>query len=115
MKAIITGSKDFNSIESMEECIESLGLDPITEVICCGSKGADTVGANWAMKHNIPVKVYLPKWDEYGYAAALIRNNLIAKYTDILIAFWDGESPGTKNIINIMYNLGKEVYTFKYK
>jgi hypothetical protein len=34
----------------------------------------------------------------------------MADYADALVAVWDGSSPGTKNMINIMQRLDKPVH-----
>jgi hypothetical protein len=37
----------------------------------------------------------------YGKGAGYIRNATMAKNADAVIAFWDGNSPGTKHMIDI--------------
>ena len=38
----------------------------------------------------------------------------MAEYGDMLIAFWDGESKGTKNMIDTSKRLGLKVFIQKY-
>jgi len=38
----------------------------------------------------------------------------MAEYGDMLIAFWDGESKGTKNMIDTSKKLGLLVYVHRY-
>ena len=45
----------------------------------------------------------------------MIRNGEMAEYADMLIAFWDGKSVGTQDMINKMKKLGKEVKIIYYK
>jgi hypothetical protein len=40
-------------------------------------------------------------------AAPLIRNRLIVEECDCLIAFWDGQSRGTKSTLDLAEKLGK--------
>lgn len=47
-------------------------------------------------------------------AAGLKRNGRMADYGDALIAVWDGESPGTKNMIDQMRKRGKLYYIYTY-
>jgi len=47
-------------------------------------------------------------WSKYGKSAGYKRNKQMALYADVLIAFWDGNSKGTK----LMIELAKE-YKFK--
>ena len=45
------------------------------------------------------VKIIQADWQKYGKRAGPIRNKEMADYADTLIAFWDGQSRGTKNMI----------------
>ena len=47
-------------------------------------------------------------------AAGPIRNRQMAEYADYLIAFWDGESRGTRNMIETMKKLGKHGVVIRY-
>ena len=38
-------------------------------------------------------------WDLDGKSAGFKRNVKMAEYADALVAFWDGESKGTKHMI----------------
>ena len=58
-------------------------------------------------------KIYLLEWDKYGKKAGPIRNELIIKDADNIIAFWDGESRGTLNSINIAKRLNKKLNLVK--
>ncbi len=106
MKVVIAGSRDFNDYNLVEETIEKLGLE-IDEVIYGGAAGADYMGLLWARKHKVKVKTFLEEWSVYGKAAGPIRNRKMANYGDYLLAFWDGQSRGTKNMIEEMKRLGK--------
>jgi hypothetical protein len=69
----------------------------------------DQIGEDWAREHNIPVKQFLAQWNIHGKSAGPIRNKEMAEYADALIAFWDGQSKGTKNMIEQMDKLNKLV------
>ena len=43
--------------------------------------------------------VFIAEWDVYGKAAGPIRNKAMIDKADALIAFWDGDSRGTKDCI----------------
>lgn len=59
-------------------------------------------------------------WDRYGKRGGYIRNEEMAKYSvkdnnyGMLIAFWDGESRGTKHMINLANKHGVEVHVVKF-
>ena len=76
--------------------------------------GVDTLAVRWANYHGYPLKEFPADWNKYGKAAGYRRNVEMAEYADLLIAFWDGKSPGTKHMIDIMKSKGKHgkiVYT----
>lgn len=100
MKVIIAGSRKFNNYEQLNSICSGLA---ISEVISgMATSGADILGANWAIDNNIPLKRFPANWELYGRQAGHKRNAQMAKYGDSLIAFWDGESRGTNNMINLM-------------
>ena len=49
---------------------------------------------------NRVIGVFLPKYEKYGRAAPLKRNITIIEYADLVLAFWDGASHGTKFVID---------------
>ena len=63
----------------------------------------------WAKDNNIEIVEYLPDYSKYQRAAPIKRNTLIVEEADVVIAFWDGKSKGTKDSINKAKSLGKEV------
>ena len=105
-KIIVAGSRNFNNYILLSEKLCKY-KDEIKEIVCGEAKGADTLGKNWAIQHNIPVKSFPADWQQYGSAAGYIRNHQMGDYADGLIAFWDGMSSGTKDMIDYMEKLGK--------
>ena len=80
-------------------------------VVFCGeAKGADTLGKVYAQKQGFAVASFPANWTKHGKSAGVIRNaEMQAAGADALIAFWDGKSPGTENMISIMRKAGKPV------
>lgn len=98
MKTIIAGSRDITDYDYVEKAIKESGFN-ITEVVCRGARGVDTLGASWANTYGVPVKYFPANWDKYGRGAGPIRNKEMALYADALIALWDGISKGTGDMI----------------
>lgn len=113
-KVIIAGGRDFDNAQMVEETMKQLDII-VTEVICGGARGADTLGREWAQKHNIPVKMFPADWDAYGNVAGALRNQEMGDYADFLVAFWDGTSPGTKHMITYMQQIGKHGKVIMYE
>jgi hypothetical protein len=52
---------------------------------------------------------FVPDYKRYGRATPIRRNDLIADACEMVIAFWDGGSPGTKYTIDKARKMGKNV------
>ena len=53
-------------------------------------------------------------WERHGKAAGPIRNAEMADVSDALIAFWDGQSCGTKSMIELAKRKGLQVAVVRY-
>lgn len=100
MKTIIAGSRNFQDYKKMEEVLANIPWK-ITQVISGNAIGADQMGEWWAQQNEIEVRVFPANWSKHGKAAGHIRNQEMAKVGDALVAFWDGKSKGTENMINL--------------
>lgn len=98
MKTIIAGSRNIKDADIVEQAIKKSGFT-ITEVVSGGARGVDRMGENWAKSQNIKIKQFKPDWSK-GRGAGFIANKEMAKYAQAAIVIWDGESKGTKDIIN---------------
>ena len=106
MKVIIAGGRDFDNYEMLSNTMKNLNII-VSEVVCGGANGADLLGKEWAERNGIPVKMFPADWDQYGKSAGFIRNHEMGEYADFLVAFWDGKSSGTHNMITTMKQLKK--------
>lgn len=70
-----------------------------TEIISGGAKGIDTCARQYAISHGIKLTEFLPEYGKYGRHAPIKRNETIIQNADIVLAFWDGNSHGTKYVI----------------
>ena len=83
------------------------------KVISGGAKGVDTMAKDWALLHHIPFEGFLPQYRSHNdRRAPLIRNDKIIKAADEIIAFHDGESPGTTYVIRKARSQQKKVYVY---
>lgn len=104
-RVIIAGSRDFLNYEFLYNKVSyiiSKKKKNYKIVIVSGcAKGADTLAIKFAKENNFLLKKFPAEWDKYGKKAGFLRNQEMAKYSDALIAFWDGKSKGTKHMIDI--------------
>lgn len=85
-------------------------LGKIELIVTGGAKGADQMAMAYAKANGIPTKVFYPDYENLGSKyAPLARNVHICREADIMIAFWDGQSNGTRHAINAMELQGKQV------
>ena len=83
-----------------------------TEIVSGGAKGVDTSAREYALSHGIKLTEFLPEYTRFGRSAPLKRNISIIEYADIVLAFWDGKSRGTKFVIDNCRRLGVEVRVY---
>jgi hypothetical protein len=110
MKVIIAGSR---SIEDKEVVLQAIADSKftITEVISGGAKGVDRMGEEWAEEQGIPFRVIRTGWKRGGRGGGFVNNEDMADQAEALIAVYDGESKGTKHMIDTMRKRGKKIFT----
>lgn len=108
---------------------EGLREDQVT-LVCGMARGADIM-AHRLFKHNqMPYREFDASWKDiktkpcrvkynkygspYNVLAGINRNHNMGDVSDILIAFWNKTSTGTKDMIDYMESLGKTVYIINY-
>lgn len=85
-----------------------------TEIVSGGAKGIDACARHYATENHIKLTEFLPDYARFGRAAPLKRNLQIIEYADLIIAFWDGKSRGTKYVIENARRQGKQLKIYKY-
>jgi predicted phosphodiesterase len=111
MKILCCGSRTWsnkkiiNKILSNWESHWDINYDiPINHnviIIHGNAEGADKLSAEVAKELGYTIESYPADWNTYGKAAGPIRNQLmIEQKPDLVIAFWDGISRGTADMLN---------------
>lgn len=95
MRVAVIGSRGL-LVEDLEKYLP----DNTTEIISGGAKGVDASAREYALRHGLKLTEYLPEYSRYGRAAPLKRNITIIGNADLVLAFWDGTSRGTKFVID---------------
>lgn len=109
MKVIIAGSRTIDDYKLVVDTINS-SCYTITEVVSGTAVGVDRLGERWALANNIPIKEMPADFSKYGKTAGPRRNKEMAEYADAAIIIWNGESPGTRNMIENMIRRKKPYF-----
>ena len=112
MKLIIAGSRSFTNYQLLCQTLAP-ERHRITQVLTGGARGADQLGFRWALKHHIRSRCFAADWERFGKSAGVRRNHQMAQAGDLLLAFWDGRSAGTRHMISCMQQLGKPVVVIR--
>jgi hypothetical protein len=116
MKVIIAGSRGFSDFPLLySKCEEILANIKEAEIVSGTARGADKLGEHYASLKGYSVSQFPADWDKHGKSAGYIRNKEMADYADCLIAFWDGESRGTKHMIDLAREKNLSVHIIKTK
>lgn len=119
-RVIIAGTRDFSNYELLRRAMSKefghLSVKEISEMKivsgCC--RGADQLGEQFAKNNQLICVKFPADWNQYGKKAGPIRNEEMAVYASeehgILMAFWDGISRGTQNMIKAAEKYGLEVH-----
>jgi hypothetical protein len=109
MTVAIVGSRSFSDYSVLHSNVKKI-IPPskITKIVSGGAHGANFLAERFADQYGIPLRIIYPNWSLYGKRAGAIRNELIVKEADLVIAFWDGISPGTKISIDLCDKLKKD-------
>ena len=115
MNLAIVGTRTFNNYLFLEEKIDLIirteNLKDVV-IISGGARGADLLAKKYAENKNLLYIEFTPNWDMFGKAAGPIRNTEIVKSADLLIAFWNGISSGTKDSITKAEAKGIKVFIY---
>ncbi len=104
MRVAVVGSRNLS--------VSNLGCylpDNVTEIISGGAKGVDTSAREYAIAQGLPLREFFPEYSRYGKSAPLKRNLQIISQADLVLAFWDGASRGTRFVIDHCRKMGVPV------
>ena len=95
MKVAVIGSRGLQ-VDHLEKYLP----EDTTEIVSGGARGIDICANKYALEHGLKLTEFLPEYDKYGRGAPLRRNITIIENADLVLAFWDGKSRGTKFVID---------------
>lgn len=117
IKLIIAGGREFNDYDMLEEKIDlfrQVHNDQKITIISGCARGADELGAKYAVNNNLRLINIPANWNLYGKSAGYRRNESMAKVATACMVFWDGESKGSKHMIDIATKKGLDTIVVHY-
>lgn len=118
MKIAIIGSRSFTDYTLLCTTVDAhLAKYKLraTQIVSGGAKGADKLAEKYALENQLEMIIYKPDWEAFGKRAGIIRNTYIVENSELIFAFWDGVSKGTKNTIDQSLALGTPIVTIVYE
>ena len=111
MRVAIVGSRRYSEPERVTEYVNS--LPPRASIITGSASGVDAAATKAARAKGIPVQVLPASFDEVADTSkSAARNQRLVDACDVLVAFWDGASKGTRATVDRALDSGKEVHVF---
>ena len=105
----VVGSRHYPDLERVAGYVR--GLPNGASLVTGSASGVDAMVARVARERGLPVRVLGASFEEAQDAgAAATRNQRLVDLCDVLVAFWDGASPGTRRTIDRALDSGKEVH-----
>lgn len=104
-RVIVCGSRGWRDRRAISDRVAALALDPRIEfppllVHGRAPRGADRIVADLAARAGLPDEPHPADWERHGKRAGFVRNEEMAALgADLCIAFWDGTSRGTADMI----------------
>jgi predicted Rossmann fold nucleotide-binding protein DprA/Smf involved in DNA uptake len=111
VKVAIVGSRHFSDPDRVSGYVNALPHG--ASIITGSASGVDAAATRAARAKDIPVQVIPASFDELADPKkAEARNQRLVDACDVLVAFWDGRSKGTRNTVARALDSGKEVHVF---
>lgn len=118
MKLIVAGGRDFTDanrmISELQKLVNSGNIPECPELVCGMAYGADLAAYSLWSGTGMVVHKFPADWARLGKRAGYIRNQEMGEFADAAVCFWDGNSKGTKHMIDIMNRLNKPAYVVRY-
>ena len=115
-KVIVAGGRDFNNYILLRDTLRTLWREiGRFEIVSGMARGADMLAYNLGKSANLAVHEFPADWDKHGKSAGYKRNTQMAEFSDVLVAFWDGKSRGTKHMIDIAKQMQLDVRVVMYE
>ncbi len=109
MKLLIAGSRSITNFD-----LSPYISNDVDVIICGGAKGVDALAEDYADLHRLSKYIIRPRYDIFGRAAPLKRNEQMVDIADAVLVIWDGSSKGTQHTIKYAKKINKPLTVVKF-
>jgi len=114
-KIVVAGGREFDNYDLLYSTLKPI-ITNDDIIVSGGAIGADQLGEKFAIANDVALTFFLPDYNKYGKKVApLIRNEQMAKFSNYLIAFWDGLSTGTAHMIGMAKKHNLKIKILRYE
>ena len=110
MRILVSGSREYQHFDVIEEALDSAAQDERDVVVVHGdARGADRLGKEAALMLGFSEESHPADWNSYGNAAGPIRNTeMLSGGIDIALFFLDSKAGnvGTRHALKLAKRLG---------
>ena len=103
---MVCGSRGYQNKQAVTDWASHLDPDNILIHGNCPNS-PDVWAGDAAAKIGIIIGKFSANWDYFGKRAGYMRNYVLVDIADTVVVFWDGESKGTKNVIDYAVKVNK--------
>lgn len=104
MKLLIVGSRSITEFD-----LSPYVSADVDTVISGGADGVDRLAEQYADLHRLSKCIVRPRYDLYGRAAPLKRNEQMVDMADAVLVIWDGCSKGTQYTVKYAKKVNKPI------
>ena len=104
MKLLIVGSRSITKFD-LSPYISA----DVDTVISGGADGIDRLAEEYADVYRLSKYIIRPRYDRYGRAAPLKRNEQMVEMADAVLVVWDGDSKGTEYTVKYAKKVNKPI------
>ena len=108
MKLLIVGSRGITDFD-----LSPYISKEVDTIISGGAEGVDSLAEQYADLHRLSKYILRPRYDLYGRAAPLKRNEQMVDMADRVLVIWDGSSKGTQYTLQCAKKMNKPTVLVK--
>ena len=109
---IVAGGREFLNYALLTYILRGL-LHPADVIVSGCAPGADSLAIKFADEYGWKCEKFPADWANEGkYKAGFLRNTRMVACSQVLIAFWDGQSGGTRDVIFKALEAKREVHVY---